>query len=119
MGTFVYCGQAVLTAKARKALKAAVTEMAEDFVGQAKAATPVDTGTLRDSIHVAGVSGQGSNADLGSYTATVRTGGVGYDVYVHEGTSRGVPAFKYMEGPLLENADRYREFLAAKARDEF
>ncbi len=119
MGEFRYVGVAVLTAKARQALKQAVTEMAEDFVGKAQAATPTRTGALRAGIHVESVSGQGSNADLGSYTAVVSTGPEDYAVYVHEGTSRGVPAFKYMERPLLENADLYREFLARAAREEF
>jgi hypothetical protein len=121
MGEFHYIGTEVLEAKARAALKAAVTESAEDLVGKAQAVTPVDTGTLKSSIHVDSVSGAGSNGMTATYTATVATGGESseYAIYVHEGTSRGMPSFKYLEGPLIDNRPVYVEAIARAARGEF
>lgn len=121
MGEFRYVGDAFLTARGRAAIKQAVTEAAEDLVQQAQAATPVDTGTLRASIHVESVSGRGSNASRATYSATVATGGEAneYAIYVHEGTSRGVQAYKYLEGPLLANRAVYLEAIKRAARGAY
>lgn len=83
-----------------------MTESAEDLAGKAQAAAPVDTGTLRASIHVESVTQSGFTV-----TATVATGGEAneYAVYQHEGTSRGVPATKFLEGPLIEHRPAYLE----------
>jgi hypothetical protein len=44
--------------------------------------------------------------------AKVETGGeADYAIYQHEGTSRGVPATKFMEGPLIANASLYQEMI--------
>lgn len=112
MGEVTYIGLAALTAKGRAAVKQAVTEAAEDLVGRAQEATPVDTGTLRASIHVDSVS---------SFTAIVATGGEAseYAIPQHEGTSRGVPATKYIEGPLIASRPVYLEAMRRAARGEF
>ncbi len=116
MGSFTYIGLGVMLAKGRAAIVQATTEAAEDLVGKAQAAAPVETGTLRASVHVESVEVGGF-----SVTATVATGGEAdeYAVYVHEGTSRGVPAFKYIEGPLIAHAPTYREHMARAARGQF
>lgn len=121
MGEVTYIGLAVLTAKGRAAVKQAVTEAAEDLVGRAQEAAPVDTGTLRASIHVDSVSGQGSNATQAAFTAIVATGGEAseYAIPQHEGTSRGVPATKYIERPLIESRPVYLEAMSRAARGEF
>jgi HK97 gp10 family phage protein len=97
------------------ALEAGITDCAEDLVGKAQAAAPVDTGTLQASIHVESVTRSGR-----SVTAIVSTGGeADYAVFQHEGTSRGVPATKFLERPLVENTGVYREFIARAARGAF
>jgi len=105
MGIFVFVGPAVLVAKAQGALLAAVTESAEDLVGKAQDRTPVDTGTLKASIHVAGIQGGGS-----SVTATVSTGGESseYALYVHEGTYK-MAGRPFLLNALLEEAPVYKE----------
>lgn len=116
MVQFRYVGTAALLAKAQHAIRKGVEQAAEDLVGQAQAAAPVDTGTLRASIHVAAITTSGT-----SITARVATGGEAneYAVYQHEGTSRGVPATKFLEGPLLENAEVYREMIRRAASGAF
>jgi hypothetical protein len=120
MGTFSYVGLAVLTERGRKAVKQAVTESAEHLAGEAQAAAPVDTGTLRASIGVS-VSGRGSNASQATYTATVSTSGEAneYAVYQHQGTSRGVPATRFLEDPLIENRGVYLDAMRRAARAQF
>jgi HK97 gp10 family phage protein len=111
-----YVGLQFLEEKARQAMAEAVTESAEHLVGEAQAASPVDTGTLRASIHVGDVS-----SGAASVTARVQTGGEAdeYAVYQHEGTSRGVPATKFLEGPLLENQATYVEAMSRAAAGRF
>lgn len=118
MGEFRFVGQAALEAKAMRALTRAVGKAAHDLEGRAKAAAPVDTGTLRASIHV---EGPAAGASAHSVVAKVKTGGEAdeYAVYQHEGTSRGVPATKFLEGPLLEMTPVYKAFLEAAVRAEF
>lgn len=93
-----------------------MTESCEDLVGKAQERTPVDTGTLRASIHVESVVSSGFTV-----RGTVATGGEAneYAVYQHEGTSRGVPATKFLEGPLIEHAPVYQAAMAAAARGQF
>lgn len=116
MSSFHYVGLGVLLAKGRKAILEATEECAEDLVGKVQNATPVDTGTLQASVHVESVVQSGFHV-----TATISTGGEAdeYAIPVHEGTSRGMPAFKYMEGPLLANASLYEEAMARASRGQF
>lgn len=116
MGTFRYIGTPALIARGVNALTQAVNDSAEDLVAQAQAATPVDTGTLKASLHTDGAQVAGN-----SVTATVQTGGEAneYAIYVHEGTSRGVPAFKYLEGPLLANRAVYMEAIRRAAQGAY
>lgn len=116
MGEFRFIGVPALQAKAMAALTFGVTQAAEDLVNQAQAATPVDTGTLKASIHVDSVQSDGT-----SVTARVATGGEAseYAIFQHEGTSRGVPATKFLEGPLLANAAVYRAAIAAAGQQAF
>jgi hypothetical protein len=122
MGEFRYIGLAALRAKAIAALEQAVNETAEDLVGKAQAATPVETGTLRGSIHTDGARVSGD-----SVTARVQTGGEAsaYAIIIHEGhradgsyPRRAGPA-KYIERPLVEEAPVYLAHLTAAARSEF
>lgn len=134
-----YVGLPVLEARAIAALTEGVGKAAHDLEGRAKGATPVDTGTLRASIHV-----DGPHAGGASVEAKVQTGGEAseYAVLVHEGTGPhkitahggglafngivrksvnhpGTPAFKYLEKPLIEMAGVYQAFIAAAARGAF
>lgn len=139
MPEFSYVGLGVLQAKAMSAVAEAVTQAAHDLEGRAKAATPVDTGTLRASIHT-----DGPNVGGMSVTAKVQTGGEAsdYAIFTHEGTGPhkitahgkalafngmfaksvnhpGTPAFKFLEGPLIQMAGVYEAFIAAAARGAF
>lgn len=72
---------------------------------------PVDTGTLRASIHVESVTRSGMGV-----TGTVATGGeADYAGYVEFGTVN-MGAFHYMTGALIDNADLYRKFIADAAK---
>lgn len=97
-------------------MQRAVNDSLEDLVGKAQDVTPVDTGTLRGSIHTDGAHRSGMSVE-----GTVETGGEAneYAIYVHEGTSRGVPAFKYIEGPLIDNRAAYLEAMARAARNAY
>ncbi len=99
-----YAGIMPVFEHAKQQVKDAVQQSAEDLVSQAQAAAPVDTGTLRASIHVGDVT-----ESLTSIEAKVETGGESsdYAMYVHEGTSRGVPATKFLERPLIDNQAVY------------
>lgn len=116
MSSFRYIGLAVLVAKAHKAVEQAVTESCEHLVGMSQEVTPVDTGTLRASIHVDKIESSGNTV-----TGTVSTGGEAdeYAIYQHEGTSRGVPATKFLEGPLQQNTPLYLEAMKRAAAGEF
>ncbi len=127
-----YVGLAKLEAMARAAMVAAVTESAEHLVGESQGAAPVDTGTLKASIHT-----DGASIGAGGITARVSTGGEAddYAVYVHEGhyarhgapagggqgprNATWVPPQKFLEEPLLENRPTYVEAMARAARGAF
>ncbi len=117
-----YVGLAALQARAIEALTSGVTKAAHDLEGRAKGATPVDTGTLRASIHVEGPQVGGMSVE-----AKVQTGGEssGYAVYVHEGTGPhkinhpGTPAFKYLERPLIEMTPVYLAYMQRAAAAAF
>lgn len=122
MGEFTYIGTSALINRGENALRAALLESAEHLVGSAQAATPVDTGTLRGSIHAGELEGGGASMRI-----LVQTGGEAsaYAIYVHEGTGPhvilprekealafggvvvrkvnhpGTRAYKYLEGPLI------------------
>lgn len=142
MGTFTFIGEAALIAKGVAAVHSAVTEIAEDFVGQAMAVTPTDTGTLKASIHVESITADGLGA-----TATVATGGESseYAIPVHEGSVAheirakngkalawpggahpvkavmhpGAAPTKYLEAPLLANRPLYLLAMQRAAAGQF
>lgn len=116
MPIFTYIGSPALMAKAARAAGNGVEQAAEHLVGASQAAAPVETGTLRASIHVQGIERSGTEV-----TATVATGGEAneYAVYQHEGTSRGVPATKFLEGPLIANRGLYEQFMQQAMRSAF
>ena len=122
MPEFSYVGLGVLQAKAMSAVAEAVTQAAHDLEGRAKAATPVDTGTLRASIHT-----DGPNVGGMSVTAKVQTGGEAsdYAIFTHEGTGPhkinhpGTPAFKYLERPLIEMTPVYLAYMQRAAAAAF
>lgn len=97
-----YVGLAAIVGRASEGLVAGVTQATIDLEAQCKAATPVDTGTLRASIHHT-VKGAGP-----SVTGEVSTGGESsdYAIFVEQGTSK-MAARRYMSGPLLANASLY------------
>lgn len=101
-----------MIARALAGAAAAAELAAEDLVSQAQDITPVDTGTLKASITHDG-------AEISGFSIQVRvyTGGESseYAVYQHEGTSKGVPATKFLERPLLANKQLYQEIIAAGA----
>jgi hypothetical protein len=138
MGEFRYIGTAALIAKGQAALHEAVAQAAEDLLGKAQGETPVDTGTLRASLHVDGPHGGGNLV-----FARVQTGGEasGYAIFVHEGTGAhlilphkeggflhfngtfarvvhhpGTRAYKFLERPLLLERETLLAFIAAAAR---
>jgi hypothetical protein len=115
MPEVAYIGLPVMISRGQKAIAEAVGKAAEDLVGRSQAITPVDTGTLKASIHVEGPTVSGNTAE-----ARVATGGESsaYAIYVHEGTSR-IAARKYIERPLLEMTPVYREYLNQAAREAF
>lgn len=115
MGTFRYIGLPAIKERALAGLKQGVTEACEHLAGAAQEAAPVDTGTLRASIHVESI-----DVTTGGVTGTVATGGEAneYAVYQHEGTSRGVPATKFLEGPLIDNRALYLETIRRSVRGE-
>lgn len=141
MGEFRYIGTPALIARAQGALRTAVAQAAEDLTGKAQAATPVDTGTLKASIHVDGPHGGGNFV-----FARVQTGGEAnaYAIFVHEGTGAhlilpkreggflhfdgvfarvvhhpGTQAYKFIERPLIAERSTYQAFLAAAMRAAF
>ena len=134
-----YIGLPALIGRAMGAVEAAVGQAAEDLQGRAQGATPVDTGTLRASIHVEGPKVGGTEV-----TAMVKTGGESseYAIFVHEGTGPhkitahgkalafdghfaksvnhpGTPAFKFLERPLLEMTPVYIAYLQRAAAAAF
>lgn len=91
-----------------------VTQCAEDFTGKAMAAAPVDTGTLRGSIHIESIEGGGS-----SVTARVATGGeADYAVFVEMGTYK-MGAQPFMAPTLIENRAVYEEVMSRALRGAF
>lgn len=115
MPKVVYIGLPAMIAKGQQAVGEAVVKAANDLQGRSQAITPVDTGTLKASIHVEGPMISGNTAE-----ARVATGGESseYAIYVHEGTSRISPR-KFIERPLLEMIPVYREYINQAARDAF
>jgi hypothetical protein len=110
-----YVGLAFLNARGIAAVSKAVGEAAEDLQGRSQEITPVDTGTLKASIHVEGPEVRGNEA-----TAKVSTGGEAseYAIYVHEGTSRVAPS-KFIERPLLSMIPVYQRYIEEAGRKAF
>lgn len=110
-----YVGVAFLQQRAIQAVSEAVGKAAADLEGRSQAVTPVDTGTLRASIHVEGPTISGNEA-----TARVSTGGEAsdYAILVHEGTSR-MAARKYIERPLLSMLPVYQRYIEDAGKKAF
>lgn len=115
MGEFRYIGTAALLGRGRAAIREAVVDSAEDLVSQAQDRTPVDTGNLKASIHVASVVGAGLGVE-----ATVATGGEAneYAIYVHEGTYKMVGR-PFLSQALIDNANVYRQAIARAAQGAY
>ena len=114
-----YVGVAFLQQRAIRAVSEAVGKAAADLQGRSQAITPVDTGTLKASIHVEGPDIRGNEA-----TARVSTGGEAsdYAIIQHEDTSLnhgdGRQA-KFIERPLLALTPKFQDKIAAAGRDAF
>lgn len=104
-----------------QAIQAAQTGLAEgmrdvvDHLGAAsQARVPYDMGDLSRSMR------KGVEADGDQVVGVVSYDQPPYDVIQHEDPDlRHDPGrtYNYLGGPLMENAPRYREFLAARQRD--
>jgi HK97 gp10 family phage protein len=96
MPQVTYVGSAALMARGMAAVRPAVVQSAETLASTAQSMAPVDTGTLRASIHVNDV--QSSATEV---TAKVSTGGEAseYAEYQETGTSK-MAAQPYM-GPAV------------------
>lgn len=94
-----YVGSEMLLARGMSALTDAVSQSAEALATSAQRLAPVDTGTLRASIHVDSVETTGRTV-----TATIATGGEAseYAVYVELGTRRAA-AQPYMTPALAQH----------------
>ena len=116
MPQVTYIGLAVLLARGQKAAEDAVVKAAEHLVGEAQTAAPFKTGTLKGSIHAEDPVTSGTTV-----TAQVATGGESseYAIFQHEGTSRGVPATKFLEAPLIGMAPVYRAYIERAMRSAY
>lgn len=97
MPRVTYVGSEALIARGMAGVQAAVTQSAEALAASAQAKAPVDTGTLRASIHVRDVQ-----ASATEVSATVSTGGEAseYAEYQEVGTSK-MAAQPYMTPALV------------------
>lgn len=136
-----YIGLPALIGRAMGAIEVAVGEAAEDLQGRAQSEAPVDTGTLRASIHVDGPRVGGTEV-----TALVKTGGESseYAIPVHEGSMPhwiepttgylwwpgaahpvmrvfhpGAAPTKFLERPLIEMRPVYLAYLQRAAAAAF
>lgn len=116
MPEFHFVGAATLIGMSLDGVESTLRECAEDLVSEAQAAAPVDTGTLRASIQAGDVEGGGSEMSIKVFTGGESSG---YAVFQHEGTSRGVPATKFLEGPLIANRGVYLEALSRAMKGTF
>lgn len=142
MPEVAYIGLPAMQARAMTALTGAVTKAAYALQGDCQAQTPVDTGTLKASIHV-----EGPDVSATSVEAKVATGGESsdYAIAVHEGMaprtitpvnkqalywpgaahpvkSVNHPGFagrKYIERPLLAARPQLLAFIQAAGRQAF
>lgn len=124
MAEISYIGFEALRARAIAAVEMAVNQSAEDLVGRSMEATPVETGTLRASIHTDGAEVAGDEVK-----AIVATGGESsaYAAYIHEGHradgSHVIRAYpggaKFIERPLIEGAPAYVEAMRRAAAEAF
>lgn len=105
----------IVAAAYRRGLEA-LRVIADDLQGEAARRAPVEEGTLRGSgeVEIRELPGRRAEAIVSFSTP--------YAARQHEETSwahpRGGQA-KYLEGPLLERAGRYRGILAAAIRKAF
>lgn len=115
MPIVTYVGSAALMARGMANITQAVTESAETLVSSAQQLAPVDTGTLKASIHVADVT-----AGPGQVSARVSTGGEAseYAVYQELGTSR-MAAQPYMTPALAAHAELHRKVCEAAWKGAF
>lgn len=115
MPIVTYIGSPALIARGMAAVRPAVIQSAETLASAAQANAPVDTGTLRASIHVGDVTGGATEV-----TAKVQTGGEAseYASYVETGTSK-MAAQPYMATALIAHAGLHRRICEAAWRGAF
>lgn len=114
-----YIGLAALTARAFSALEDAVSDAADDLVIQARAAAPVEQGTLRGSIQTDGARRKGAGVEAVVYTSAEAGE---YAAKQHERLDFSHPSggqAKFLEFPLIQNRQRYGESLRRAARVRF
>ena len=110
---------------AGQAITRAAVEVMEGVVADAKAETPVDTGTLRASGHVVAPAVRASRTNSVTVRAGFGGGAAGYAIYVHErlDTHHPVGNAKFLERPFLARAPQipgqladgvYRAWLALR-----
>lgn len=110
-----YVGSQALLERGMAALRQAVAESAETLASAAQERAPVDTGTLRASIHVEKVEASGL-----SVAAEVSTGGEAneYALYQEVGTSK-MAAQPYMTPALVDHANLHRQVCEKAWEDAF
>lgn len=115
MPNVTYVGSAALMARGMAAVQQAVVESAETMASSAQAIAPIDTGTLRASIHVTDVQ-----TGAREVSAKVSTGGEAseYAVYQELGTSK-MAAQPYMGPALINHAALHRAVCEAAWRGAF
>ena len=115
MANFIYRGLPVIVGIATKAMAQGVQDAANDLAREAQIHAPLDEGTLKGSIKATKVRLNGTIA-----TAKVQTSGESsdYAAVQHEHTEfkHTDGQAKYIEGPLIANASRYKDYISAKVR---
>lgn len=115
MPIVTYVGSPALIAQGMGRIAQAVTESAETLATAAQDLAPVDTGTLRASIHVKSVE-----AGATEVKATVATGGEAseYAEYQETGTSK-MAAQPYMGPALINHAPLHKAVCEAAWKGAF
>ena len=113
-----YVGLSFLHSRGVEAVAQAVGKAALDLEGRAQSVTPVDTGTLKASIHVEGPEVRGNEA-----TAKVSTGGEAsdYAIIQHENLAYNhtTGQAKFIERPLLSMIPVYQRYIEEAGRKAF
>jgi hypothetical protein len=106
---------------AAKGAKRGLHDSLDDWVRESRDIAPIDSGTLRRSIH-GEVSGSGLELE-GTVSANAterwRGGTFNYAYYIHEVTEHAVTGDpKFLDNPAKENEQKWREWIENEIKDE-